>query len=112
MGTSGFATGSGFSSTAGSTSQTNKEAVVESVLSQLGPSITAAVEAALASSQSSTSQQQSLQAQQAKQAQLLQQSQQFSSSSSTQATESELVSQIITALTPSITFLEEYNIGK
>merc|ERR1712243_163787 len=52
----------------GATSQSNQEAVVNSVLSQLGPSITAAVEAALASSQSSSSQQ-SFQAQQSLQAQ-------------------------------------------
>merc|ERR1712115_126143 len=102
FGATGFgATGSGSSSGIGSTSQSNQEAVVDSVLPQLGPSITAAVEAALASSQSSSSQQsfqaqQSLQAQKAQQAQSFQQSQ-FSSS------ESELVSQIIAALTPSIT---------
>merc|ERR1712115_49354 len=102
FGATGFgATGSGSSSGIGSTSQSNQEAVVDSVISQLGPSITAAVEAALASSQSSSSQQsfqaqQSLQAQKAQQAQSFQQSQ-FSSS------ESELVSQIIAALTPSIT---------
>merc|ERR1712098_235791 len=108
FGATGFgATGSGSSSSFGSTSQLNQEAVVDSVLSQLGPSITAAVEAALASSQSSSSQQsfqaqQSLQAQKAQQAQSFQQSQ-FSSSSSSQSSESELVSQIIAALTPSIT---------
>merc|ERR1712180_275982 len=108
FGATGFgATGSGSSSSFGSTSQSKQEAVVDSVLSQLGPSITAAVEAALASSQSSSSQQsfqaqQSLQAQKAQQAQSFQQSQ-FSSSSSSQSSESELVSQIIAALTPSIT---------
>merc|ERR1712115_615365 len=69
FGATGFgATGSGSSSGIGSTSQSNQEAVVDSVLSQLGPSITAAVEAALASSQSSSSQQ-SFQAQQSLQAQ-------------------------------------------
>merc|ERR1712126_767251 len=103
FGATGFgATGSGSSSGIGSTSQSNQEAVVDSVLSQLGPSITAAVEAALASSQSSSSQQsfqaqQSLQAQKAQQAQSFQQSQ-FSSSTSSQSSESELVSQIIAAL--------------
>merc|ERR1712243_84953 len=56
FGATGFgASGSGSSSSFGSTSQSNQEAVVDSVLSQLGPSITAAVEAALASSQSSSS---------------------------------------------------------
>merc|ERR1712133_345682 len=50
FGATGFgATGSGSSSAIGSSSQSNQEAVVDSVLSQLGPSITAAVEAALAS---------------------------------------------------------------
>merc|ERR1712243_393863 len=65
--TSGIGSNFG-SSSFGATSQLNQEAVVDSVLSQLGPSITAAVEAALASSQSSSSQQ-SFQAQQSLQAQ-------------------------------------------
>merc|ERR1719427_954836 len=115
LGSSGFGSSFGTGSTGISSSQSSSSSeqgkVVEAVLAQLNPSIIASIQGALSQSQGASGQQfqqnqQAQKFQQNQQAQQFQQNQeaQFSSSSSqSAASETELVGQIIEALSPSIT---------